>query len=293
MSFGEQLLQFLLTGITNGAIYALMAVGFVVIYNVTGILNFAQGEFAMIGAMVAATLVKAGAPMAVAMLAAVLCGTLVGILMERLAIHPARSAGALTKIIITIGTAIAIRGSALLIWGTEGQAMPAILPGGPIRVAGASLQVQALLVILLSLLAVWGLHLFFNKTIIGMAVRASVMNGMAARLMGIPPARMSMLAFAISAGIGALGGVLLAPIQTAIYDMGLMLGMKGFVAAVLGGLTNAPASILGGFVLGTLESLSAGLISSAYRDAIAFLLLIMMLFVRPTGLLGKAEGKRV
>jgi branched-chain amino acid transport system permease protein len=293
VSFTDQLLQLCLTGWTNGAIYALIAVGFVVIYNVTGVLNFAQGEFTMLGAMVAAVLAKAGTPLPLALLVAIALAVLVGVLMERLAIHPARKAGPLTLIVITIGVGILIRGLALIAWGTEGRSLAPLIGGAPLRILTASLQRQALLVIATSLAAVGGLHLFFNKTVLGLAVRASVMNRMAARLMGVAPDRMSVLAFAISAGMGALAGVLIAPLQTAIYDMGLMLGLKGFVAAVLGGLTNAPASILGGLVLGVVESLTAGLLSSAYRDAIAFLLLVTMLFVRPTGLLGKATGKRV
>jgi branched-chain amino acid transport system permease protein len=293
VSFTDQLLQLCLTGWTNGAIYALIAVGFVVIYNVTGVLNFAQGEFTMLGAMVAAVLAKAGTPLPLALLVAIALAVLVGVLMERLAIHPARKAGPLTLIVITIGVGILIRGLALIAWGTEGRSLAPLIGGAPLQILTASLQRQALLVIATSLAAVGGLHLFFNKTVLGLAVRASVMNRMAARLMGVAPDRMSVLAFAISAGMGALAGVLIAPLQTAIYDMGLMLGLKGFVAAVLGGLTNAPASILGGLVLGVVESLTAGLLSSAYRDAIAFLLLVTMLFVRPTGLLGKATGKRV
>lgn len=293
VSFAEQLLQYVLTGLTGGSIYALVAVGFVVIYNVTGILNFAQGEFAMLGAMVAATLVKAGLPLWLAVAGAVATAVAAGMAFERLALFPARGASPLTLIVITLATAIALRGLALLAWGTEGRTLPAFVPGEAIRIGGASLQPQGALIIAISLLLVGALHLFFNRTVLGMAVRASVMNRLAARLMGIAPDRMSLLAFGISAGLGAVAGALIAPVQTAIYDMGVMLGLKGFVAAVLGGLTNAPASILGGYTLGVVESLAAGLLSSAYRDAIAFLLLLFMLFVRPTGLLGKAAGKRV
>lgn len=293
MNPGEQLLQYIFTGLTNGAVYALVAVGFVVIFNVTGVLNFAQGEFAMLGAMISAVLVKAGALLWAAVPAAVLATAIAGVLMERLAIRPARNAGPLTLIIITLGVGILVRGAALIAWGTEGRALPPFVSGEPVGILGATILPQAILMIALSGLLVLGLHLFFNKTVLGMAVRASVMNRLAARLVGVAPDRMAMLAFALSGALGAVGGALIAPLQTAGYDMGLMLGLKGFVAAVLGGLTNAPASILGGFVLGVVEPLAAGLISSRFQHAIAFALLLIMLFVRPSGLLGKAAGKRV
>ncbi len=293
MNFGAQLLQYLLSGLTVGAIYALMAVGFVVTFNVTGVLNFAQGEFAMVGALLALSVTRAGVPVYLAVPVAIAGTVVVGALVERLAIYPARRWGPLTLVIITIGVSIAMRGIGLLIWGTESYVPPALIPGDPIRFLGASLQRQAGLAIVLSLVLVWLLHLFFNRTVLGTAVRAVVMNQLAARLMGISPERASVLAFAISAGFGAVAGVILAPIAAATYDMGTMLTLKAFVAAMLGGLTNAPASILGGMVLGLTESFGAGLISSAFKDAIAFLLLLAMLFVRPTGLLGKASGKRV
>lgn len=293
MSLFDQISQFTVTGLINGSIYALIAVGFVTVYNVTGILNFAQGEFAMLGAMVAAGAHGAGLPLPLAVLLAVAAAAAVAGLMDRLAIHPARKAGPLTLIIITLGVAIAIRGTALLIWGTEGRRPPAWLPGDPLQVLGASMQRQGLVAILLSLVMVGVLYQFFNRTTLGIAVRASVNNRLAARLSGVSPNRMSLLAFAISGGAGGLAGALVAPIQTAVYDMGVMLGLKGFVAAVLGGINNAPAAVVGGYVLGMLEFWAAGMLSSAYKDAIAFLLLLIILVVRPTGILGRVGGKRV
>lgn len=286
-------LQFIITGLTIGAVYALIAAGFVVIFNVTGVLNFAQGEFAMLGALFAFTFMKAGVPKLLAALLAVGIAVVVGILMERLAIYPARRWGPLTLVLITLGCSIALRGAALLIWGTEPRVPPALLKGAPLQFLGAVMQRQALVVIVLALLLVGALHLFFNRTLQGTAVRGLVMNRPAARLMGISPERMSLLAFGISAGLGAVAGFVVAPFSAASYDMGVMLTLKAFVAAVLGGLTNAPAAILGGMVLGVAESLGAGLVSSGYKDAVAFMLLLVMLFLRPSGLLGKAMGKRV
>lgn len=293
MSLGAQVLQFSMTGLTIGAVYALIAAGFVVIFNVTGVLNFAQGEFAMLGALIGFSLMRAGVPMLAAGALAVIMAVAVGATMERLAIHPARRWGPLTLVLITLGCSIAIRGAALLVWGTESKVPPALIKGPPLQFLGAVMQRQAVVAIVLALVLVWALHLFFNITVQGTAVRALVMNRTAARLMGISPERMSLLAFAISAGMGAVAGFVVAPISAASYDMGVMLTLKAFVAALLGGLSNAPAAILGGMVLGVAESLGAGLISSAYKNAIAFLLLLIMLFLRPTGLLGKASGKRV
>lgn len=293
MSFYSQLLQFILSGVTLGGIYAIIGLGFVTTYNVTGILNFAQGEFVMLGALITATLVTLKVPLLLAILLAVVLVALCGAIMERLAIYPARHASLVTVIIITIGVSISIRGMALLIWGTDPYSLPAFSKGSTLDIAGASMTPQAVWVIGTAIAVVVALFLFFDRTFLGKAVKACVVNKLAARLMGISPQLMSLLAVAISAALGAIAGIVITPITLATYDMGLMLGLKGFVAAVLGGLTNASGAVLGGFLLGILEALGSGLISSGYKDAIAFLVLLIVLLVRPSGLLGSMISKRV
>jgi len=293
MSLGSQILQYIFSGLTLGGIYALIALGFVTTYNVTGILNFAQGEFVMLGALLTVSLTVAGLPLPLAALAAILLVAVCGLIMERLAIYPARNASLVTVIIITIGVSITVRGVALLIWGTNPYPLPAFSKGGSIKVFGAAMAPQSLWVIGTALVVVSLLYLFFEKTYPGKAVKACMVNKLAASLMGISPQFMSLLAVAISGALGAVAGIVVTPITLATYDMGLMLGLKGFVAAVLGGLTSIAGAILGGFLLGILEALGSGLISSAYKDAIAFLVLLLVLFLKPTGLFGATGSKRV
>lgn len=281
MLAAQQVLQFLVTGITNGSIYALIALGFVVIYSVTSVINFAQGEFAMLGALLAVSLIAAGLPQALAVGAAVVGVGIFAAVLYRVGLRPARDASPLTLIIITIGAGLAIRGVALVVWGTEPYRMAAFTPGPPLQMGGAVIRLQSLWVLGTTLVLQPLLHLFFTRTMLGRSLRACAVNRLAARLMGIRTDRMALLAFALSGAVGALGGVIIAPIIFATYDMGLMLSLKGFVAAVMGGLVNYPAAVAGGFLLGVLESLGAGFISSGYKDAIAFIALFIILLSKP------------
>lgn len=289
----SQFVQLFFSGLTIGSIYALIAIGFVITYNVTGVLNFAQGEFAMLGALIAISLSGAGLPLWAAVSLAIVIVVLVGALFEKGAIDPARQSSVSTLIIITIGVSFALRGLALLIWGTEPRSLPPFTSQQPLQVFEAVLLPQNLWAIGLSLFGVLSMGYFFNKTYIGKAVTACVVNPFAARLMGIRPDKMSLMAISISAGLGALAGTVIAPISGASYNMGMMLGMKAFVAAVIGGLTNAPAAVAGAFLLGILESFTEGLWSSGLKDAVSFVLLLLILFVKPNGLFAKATGKRV
>lgn len=289
-----ELLQFLLSGIAAGGIYALVAVGFVTVYNVLGIVNFAQGEFAMLGALVAATLVARGLPLVAAVPLAVAAAALAGAIIERGVLGPAARSSELVRIIITIGVSIALRGIALTIWSSQSYTLPAFTAGAPLTVLGAALSRQDLWVLGVAAAAMLALYVLFERTFLGSALRASVMNRDASRLMGIAPSLMSLVAYTLSAALGALAGIVITPIALATYDMGIMLGLKGFVAAVLGGLVSAPGAVAGALVLGILESFAAGLLSSGYRDAIAFALLLVILAVRPTGLFpGLAAERRV
>ncbi|MDD4345538.1 MAG: branched-chain amino acid ABC transporter permease [Desulfitobacteriaceae bacterium] len=286
-------LQFLISGLTLGSIYALIALAIVTIYNITGILNMAQGEFVALGALTACTFYSAGFSLPASFLISVVIIAIVGALIERLAINPVRNASSITLIIITIGLSIIIRGLALLIWGTNPYSLPAFTQGGPLQVFGAAINPQSIWVFGLLIVTVTGLFVFMEKTYWGKAVRACVINRMAAKLMGINPDILSLMAFVISGALGAAAGVFITPITLATYDMGFALGLKGFVAAIIGGINNVGGAIIGGLLLGVLEVFGAGLISSGLKDAIALIVLIIVLLFRPQGIIGVVIGRKV
>ncbi|MDH4173118.1 MAG: branched-chain amino acid ABC transporter permease [Betaproteobacteria bacterium] len=288
-----ELAQYLLSGLTVGAIYALVALGFSIIYNASHVINFAQGEFVMIGGMATVSLLGAGLPLAPAALAAVALAALIGLLLARFAVQPARGASVVTLIIITIGASILLRGLASLVWDKRIHALPAFSGEAPIAVAGATLAPQSLWVIGVAALIVGGLWGFFNRTLTGKAILAVSHNRLAAQLMGISVRRVLLVSFALSAALGALAGILIAPITFTSWDVGVMLGLKGFAAAILGGMGSGPGAVVGGLTLGLLESLGAGYVSSAYKDAIAFIVMLVVLMLMPGGLLGGRAAERV
>ncbi len=282
-------LQFILSGLSTGSIYVLVALGIVTVYSVTGIVNLAQGEYSMLGAMLAITFQKWGFPLLLALMASIACTTLVGVLIERLTVRPARAATPITLIMITVGVSITVRGIALLIWGTTPYSLPSFTKGAPLHILGAAMSLQRLWIIATALLVLFLLYYLLERTLLGKAVRACAISRQTAGLMGVSPSQMSMLAFGLSAALGALSGIVIAPLTLASYDMGLMLGLKGFVAAVIGGLVSAPGAVIGGLLLGVLESLGAGLISSGFKDAIAFLALLAVILAR-SGQLFRRQG---
>lgn len=283
--------QYVLAGVVAGAIYALIAAGFVLIYQVTGLINFAQGEFAMIGAMTAASLAATGMPPLAAAGIAVLAAALVGALCYLLAIRPARAASGVTLIFITLGLDVALRGAGLFVWGTNPYALEAFSRGRAITIFGGVLQPQALWVLGTDLLVFAALYVFFRYTYAGTAVRAAVANPPIASTFGIPLRTFAFWSFIAAAAIGGVGGVMVAPITQATYDMGLALGLAGFVAAVLGGLESLPGALLGGFVLGIVQKVAGGLLSTGWEEGIGFLILVLVLVLRPQGLLGRAARR--
>jgi branched-chain amino acid transport system permease protein len=293
MDLTTQILQYLISGITIGAIYAVIALGFTIIYNSTEVINFAQGEFVMLGGMAVISLEGIGhLPLGLSFLLSVLSVTLVGIVLERFTIRPARNSNPITLIIITVGASIFLRGMAMMLWGKDSLGLKPFSGSDPIHLGGATLVPQSLWVLGVTMVVTAGLQFFYKRTITGKAMRACAFNRRAASLVGISVNRMVLLSFALSAAIGAAAGIVIVPITLCGYDVGTMLGLKGFCAAVLGGLGSSPGSILGGFLLGVLEALGAGLISSGFKDAIAFFVLLLMLFLRPSGLLGPKQVKR-
>jgi branched-chain amino acid transport system permease protein len=218
---------------------------------------------------------------------AVVTVTLLGGLVERLTIHPARRASPVTLIIITIGLDIAVRGIALLVWGTDPYPLPPFTPGPPLRVGGAVITRQGLWILATTALILAFLYLFFERTYLGKTLRACAINPLSARLSGIRPERMSLVAFALSAGLGAMAGIVVAPLTLVSYDMGLHLGLRGFVAAIMGGLVNPAGAVVGALLLAVLENLAGGLLRAAYKETVAFLVLFLILFFRPQGIFGR------
>lgn len=289
----EQLLQFLITGVTVGSTYALVGLGFAIIYNASDVVNFSQGEFVMIGAMSAISLLAVGVPYIPALFAAVAIAVCVGMMLQKFAIQPAKGASVVTMIIITIGASIFLRGAAQLVWGKNFHVLPPFTGEEPIRVAGATILPQSLWVMGVTAVLVLLVRYFFTRTELGKAVLACSYNKTAAHLVGINVNLMLLMAFAISAFLGGTAGLLIAPITFMSYDAGIMLALKGFSAAIIGGMGNPMGAVAGGVLLGVLESFGTGLISSGYKDAIAFIIILMVLFFRPSGLFGKRFAERV
>lgn len=289
-----QIFQYLVTGITVGSVYAMVAVGFNIIYNVTEIINFAQGEFVMLGGLIMVFLnVALGLPLILAFPATVALVTLVGVLLDRLAINPIRQPTVLSLIIATIAASILIKGTAMFIWGKDPFDLPAFSGRDPITLLGAVIQPQYFWVIGFLVVVVIVLTFFFDRTIIGKAMSACADNPNAASLVGINVKQMILLSFALSAAIGAVAGITVTPISLMEYDRGAMLAVKGFGAAILGGLGSFPGAILGGLIMGTIESFGAGVISSGYKDAFALIVLLIVLFFRPSGILGSIEISKI
>ena len=293
-TLASQLLQYLITGLTVGSIYAMVAVGFNIIYNVTEIINFAQGEFVMLGGLIMVFFhVTLGLPLILAFPATIILVTLVGALLDRLAIRPIRQPSVLTLIIATIAASILIKGAAMFIWGKDPYDLPAFSGRNPITVLGAVIQPQYFWVIGFLIILAIALSVFFDRTIIGKAMSACADNADAASLVGIDVKRMILLSFALSAGIGAVAGITVTPISLMEYDRGAMLAVKGFGAAILGGLGSFPGAILGGLIIGSIESFGAGLISSGYKDAFALIVLMVVLFFKPSGIFGDIEISKI
>jgi len=288
-----ELLQFFFSGLTVGAIYALVALGFTLIYNASDVINFAQGEFVMLGGMVTFFAHAAGIPLPLAALLAIVVATAVGLALHQFAIAPARGASAVTLIIITIGASILLRGVAAIVFDKNFHSLPSLAGGEPWIVGGAALLPQSIIVLIGAGAIVAALWAFMTRTLTGKALAATAANRLAARLVGINTSALVGFAFAVSAAIGAIGGILMTPITLTSYDVGTLLALKGFAAAMLGGMGNPLGAVAGGLIVGLLEAFSAGYLSSSYKDAVAFLVILGVLFVMPHGLLGRAAIERV
>ncbi len=294
MENGNLALQFLLSGITKGSIYAVVAIGFNLIYSATGVLNFAQGEFVMLGGMVAVTLAQFTA-LPVAIAGAVAVVALLGCLLEILFFRRLRHHSVLHLIIITIGLSIVIQEAALHLWDEKVRSLPYFTGNevSSIRVLGASISPQVLWVLGTVGVSVVLLQFFLKYSLQGRAMRACSSNPDAAMLAGINLSNMRTLSFGLSAGLGALAGCVISPITLTHYEIGAPLAIKGFAAAMLGGLGNPTGAAVGGLLVGVLEASCMRWLPAAYNDVAAFAVLLGVLFLRPHGLMGRPAGESV
>ena len=288
-----EFIAYLIAGIATGSIYALAAIGFTLVWQTSQTINFAQGEFVMLGGMITFFAHASGLPLPLAALIAIIATSAVGVALNKLAIEPARGAPVVSLIIITIGASIFIRGATQLVFDKQLHRFPAFSGDQPILIGGATILPQSLWVIAGALAVFFCLWLFFTRTLIGRAVLATANNRIAAQLVGINTKYVMTLSFAMSAAIGALAGVLVTPITLTSYDVGLALALKGFAAAMLGGMGNPKGALVGGLLLGVLEAMTAGYISSQYKDAAAFVVILAVLFAMPQGLFGRKSTDRV
>ncbi|ATE62027.1 branched-chain amino acid ABC transporter permease [Thauera sinica] len=288
-----ELLQYVITGVTVGSIYGLIALGFVLVYNSSHVINFAQGDLQMIGGMMAVAVLTAGLPLPIAVVLGTLGGAGVGFLLYKAAIQPAGNAGPLPLVVITLGAALVIRGAAESVWGRGYYSLPAFSGDEAIHVMGVTVMPQSLWVLGLTAAVVIVLTRFFDATKTGKAILATSIDPDAATLMGIDTRRMKLLCFGLGGFLASVAGVAIAPIAFTYSTVGLMLGLKGFVAAVLGGLGNFKGAVLGGLILGITETMMSGYGASDYKDAVAFLLILVILVFMPRGLFGASGAERV
>jgi branched-chain amino acid transport system permease protein len=275
-------------------VYALVGMGFNIIYNATSILNLAQGEFVVIGGLMMWFFsVSLKLPFLLSVILAILSVAFVALLMERLTIRPIKKTDLLLMIMITISVSILLKGLLMFKFGKDPYGYPSFTEGDPINIFGAIIQQQALWVIGISAFCIVLLFLFFNKTIIGKAMKACAVDTTAAKLVGINVSQMVMLSFIISAVIGAIGGIAITPISLMEYDKGPMLAVKGFCAAILGGLGRGRGAVVGGFTIGILESMTAGYLHSGLKDAVALVILLLILFYKPAGIFGSASAAQL
>ena len=290
----ELVLQYLVAGLTYGTIYAVVGVGFNIIYNATGIINFAQGEFVMLGGMTAVTLHRL-VPLPLAIAGAVLVTMAVGAIIEVSFIRWLHRPSVLRMIVITIAISIGIRELALVLWGESVRSLPYFTGNEVTSLSlwGVHVSPQVLWSLATCLAIVAFLWFFFQHTSVGRQMRACAANRDAAALCGVPTRDLVTLSFVLSAGIGALAGCVVSPITYTSYGIGSGLAIKGFTVAILGGLGNATGAVGAGFLVGILEAASVSLLPAAYKDAVSVALLLAILFLRPAGLFGSSALERL
>lgn len=288
----------IVSGLAVGAVYALIALGYNVVFSATGILNFAHGEFFMLGTMLGAYLfVTVGLNPIIAVLLVMAIAAILGVIEERVAVRPAMGDGrgpkSLSWVLPTLGAAIMIRSVIALVFGPELQKFPPVFPNHVWEIGGAYLSTTQLSLLVLAVASGFGLHLLYTRTDLGRSLSAVSQDADAARLRGLPITLLTAIAFALGSGLAAMAGFFAAPFVTASPFTGLVFGLKGFVAAAIGGIPDIRGAVIGGLALGVVESLGADLFGGGYRDTVVFATLIVVLLVKPNGLLGRGEVRAV
>ena len=281
------LFQQVLNGLTNGSLYALMAVGVTMVYKSLGMLNFAHGDVMMVGTFITLTFTQMGIPFYAAIVMGIASAAILGFLLERIILRKVKFSSFVNLLIATVGVSYVLRNTAMVIWGTSPQLFPSMFPAQLIRIGNFTITPQSIGIILISLALITGLHMFFTKVKVGKCMQLANSDPEGAAMMGVNVTYMRFLTFGISAGLAAIAGIMIAPLTYARVDMSATIGMKAFAAAILGGIGNLWGALLGGVILGIVEALGSAYISTAYRDAFSFIILFIVLFVKPTGLLNK------
>jgi branched-chain amino acid transport system permease protein len=287
-------LQYLVAGLTYGSIYAVVAIGFNIVYSATGIINFAQGEFVMLGGMIAVSLARV-VPLPLAVAGAVAITAAVGALVEVSLLRWLRAPTVLRMVVITIGASILLREGALAIWGEGVRSLPYFTGDevSAVGLLGARVSPQVFWVLGTVGLIVGALEWFYRRTLLGWEMRACAANKDAAALCGVPVRRLVTLSFAMAAAIGALAGAVVSPITYTSYAVGGPLAIKGFTVAILGGLGNSGGAVAAGLALGVVESFAVSVLPAAYKDVVTLTLLLAVLVVRPSGLFASGEAARL
>lgn len=279
-------LQYLFAGLSTGAIYALIAIGWVLIFNVSGVLNLAQGELLMIGGLTFAWLAaETELPLLATLVLAIAAAVAVAVLLDVVAVRRVKSPEIVPLILVTLGASFVLRELGRIVFGADALRHGYLVGGDPIRIGGAALLPQAVLTWVLVAVVVAGLAVFFRRTVFGKAMVACADDPIGAQASGISPSRMRTISFAISGALAGLGGVLIISLTSLSWDGGTLIGLKGFIAAVFGGLGRYEGAVVGGLALGLLEAFGAGYVSSAYKDVFSLGLLVVLLLLRPQGLL--------
>lgn len=288
------LLQSIVTGVTNGFIYGLIGLGLAAIFRGTRIINAMQGDFALIGGISAVLLLeRLGWPVWAAFPAGVVIGGAAGWVMELLLVRPLRRRGGSEEsyLLLTLGVAFAVSALVLYLVGRDSHALPGIGGDGIVVVGDVAIRIHALWLVAIGIAVMVALRLFFSRTALGLSMMAAALDAEGALTSGINVPLMRTLTFALGGLVGGLAGVLVGPLVTVYFDMGLLLTLKGFAAAILGGLANPMGAIVGGVTLGLLESLAIVMVSSGYKDVVAMAILIVIMIAMPNGLLGRRLRK--
>ncbi|HMK64695.1 MAG TPA: branched-chain amino acid ABC transporter permease [Thermodesulfobacteriota bacterium] len=286
-------LQMVAAGLAMGSIYALVALGFVLIFNAVNVVNFAQGEFAMVPAFIAVWLLTSlKIPFPLACLITVVFMGVFGIVFQRIAYYPLRNRSFLPVVISTIGVGIFLKNAAQVLFGAEPLSMPRPTSVDAVDILGVLMDPQYIVIIICTLVLLGFQYFFFEKTLLGKRMMATAQDKEMARLLGIRVAKMIAITFAYSSMLGAAAGILVGPIFFVTKDMGAMIGLKAFCSTIVGGFGSVPGAILGGLFLGVIEVFAAYYVSTAYRDAFAFIILILVLLLRPQGFFGEKIAEK-